>query len=84
MSLQQATNIYNTLLKTIQQFQSPVFQNYFEKKARDDYTTLIGKIDEGKYKCVLPKYIEEQKNLNDTLKRQSQIYNMYYDRTSNI
>lgn len=84
MSLSKATTLYESLKKTIQEFKSPAFRTFFKEKAQDDYKKLINDIDHGKYSCVLEKYIKEQSDLKEVLKRQSYIYNMNYDQGSNI
>lgn len=84
MGLKEATDLYHSVIKYAGKFKSPAYNAYFRAKARDDYDKLVLDIDNGKYKCVLKKYIDETSGLKDVLKRQSVIYNMNYDRNSNI
>lgn len=84
MGLKEATDIYHKLIKYANKFKSPAYNAYFQSKAKEDYNKLILDIDNGRYKCVLKNYIDENKNLKDVLKRQSIVYNMNYDKRSNI
>lgn len=83
-SLKEATTLYDSLLKVASKFKSPVFKSYFKNKAKEDYNDLIKEIDQGKFKCVIDKYLKKNEELKGVLERQSVIYNFYYDKSSNI
>eukprot|EP00866_Antonospora_locustae_P001904 jgi/Antlo1/1904/2387 len=84
MTLEQATDLYRKLVKTVKKFKSPAFRTYFLRKSHDDYKSLQSEIDEGKYECAIKKYMKEQSELLDAMKRQTVIYNMFYDEENNI
>lgn len=84
MTLSEAKSLYRQLVDTVQKFKSPAFRYYFSKKANEDYYSLGKDLKKGKYNCVIKKYLEEQKDMLDIMKRQTVIYNMFYDKDSNI
>lgn len=79
-----AVEIYNSLLKTVGEFKSPAYRNFFTRKANEDFKNLKDVSNDGKKVCVVEKYIEAQRDLIDIMKRQSLIYNMFYDDKSGI
>ncbi|EOB13603.1 hypothetical protein NBO_65g0007 [Nosema bombycis CQ1] len=79
-----AVEIYNSLLEIVKEFKSPAYKNFFIRKANEDFSTLKNVSENGKKSCVVDKYIEEQKDLIDVMKRQTVIYNMFYDEKSGI
>lgn len=83
-SLIKATALFNALKSAASNFNSPLYKSYFTQLSIDNYNNLMDNIDKGKFKCVLGKYIKSNEELLDTLKRQSVIYNMYRDNTSNF
>ncbi|KCZ77716.1 hypothetical protein H311_01270 [Anncaliia algerae PRA109] len=83
-NLEEAKSIFNSLVEVIKTFKSPTYKSFFLKKADEDFNELHRQIQNGKNKCVINPYINKQKDLLDVLKRQTVIYNMYYDENSNI
>lgn len=79
MTLEQAQSIYAQLVRVVKEFKSPAFQSYFLRKAHDDYKSLPKERS-----CAIKKYLEDQGDLLDLMKRQTVIYNMFYDKQSNI
>lgn len=84
MSLEKASELYKQLVQTVERFKSPAFRSYFLRKSKKDYDALRSEIRKGKYNCAIKKYMEEQGDLLDVMKRQTVIYNMFYDDKSNI
>lgn len=79
-----AVEIYNSLLKAVGEFKSPAYRNFFTRKANEDFKTLKSQSNDGKKVCVVEKYIDTQRDLIDVMKRQTLIYNMFYDEKSGI
>lgn len=79
MTIEKAVNLFNNLTKTINKFKSPGYKSYFLHKSVEDFGALTEELKKGRYSCVIKKYIEEQSELLDILKRQTVIYNMYRD-----
>ncbi|KAG5860407.1 hypothetical protein KMI_01g00410 [Encephalitozoon hellem] len=77
-------SLYKSLKAVILQFKSPAFGSYFLKKARDEYDSINAKFCEGKDEKAIEKYLKEQGELLEILKRQTTIYNMFYDDSSAI
>ncbi|TBU08252.1 hypothetical protein CWI36_0163p0010, partial [Hamiltosporidium magnivora] len=71
--------LYANLLKIISRFKSQNFREYFSRKANEDFEFLQSELEKGKNTCAIKKYMEEQNNLMDVLKRQTKIYNLYND-----
>ncbi|TBU11368.1 protein transport protein Yif1 [Hamiltosporidium tvaerminnensis] len=76
--------LYANLLKIISKFKSQNFREYFSRKANEDFEFLQSELEKGKNTCAIKKYMEEQNNLMDVLKRQTKIYNLYNDKDSNF
>lgn len=64
--------IYNKLLKTIKLFSNKNYEEYFTKKAIEDFNSL-----DIKNKDSVKKYILENNKLNDEIKRVSVIFGIY-------
>ncbi|WUR02992.1 uncharacterized protein VNE69_03205 [Vairimorpha necatrix] len=77
-------DIYKNLLQAIGQFKSPAYKSFFTRKVNEDFTELKNQINNGKKSCVVKKYLEEQGDFLDVLKRQTVIYNMFYDDKNQI
>lgn len=71
-------SLYESLRSTISQFRSPAFRTYFLRKADEDFSGVA--LSEG----GMARYLEEQGELEDILKRQTVIYNMFHDEGSRI
>jgi hypothetical protein len=76
------SNLYSSLKSAIMQFKSPAYRGYFLKKAEDDFHGIELGPDGGRRPCAMKKYLEEQGELLDVLKRQAVIYNMFHDEKS--
>lgn len=72
---------FKDLLSVIQNFKSPAYKDFFKRKAVGDFNEIKNNIDR---KCKVTQYLENQKDLIDVLKRQTVIYNMFYDSKSEI
>lgn len=83
-NLEEAKSVYCSLVEVIKSFKSPAIKSFFLRKADEDFTELNSKIKEGKFSCVIKPFVSKQKDLIDVLKRQSVVYNMYFDKNSNI
>ncbi|RVD91754.1 hypothetical protein TUBRATIS_17780 [Tubulinosema ratisbonensis] len=83
-NLEEARSVYSTLIDVVKSFKSPAIKSFFLRKADEDFSELNKKITEGKFTCVIKPYLTKQKDLIDVLKRQSVVYNMYFDKNSNF
>jgi hypothetical protein len=81
---EKVNDLYSTLRATIMNFKSPAFREYFLKKADDDFYGIELKTNGEKRPCAMKRYLEEQSELLDVLKRQTVIYNMFYDDKNRI
>ncbi|KAH9410785.1 hypothetical protein HK407_11g16320 [Ordospora pajunii] len=77
-------DIYNDLKKVAFGFKSPAFRAFFTTKADEDFNGIKYMKESKEKDSAVKKYLEEQGELRDVLKRQSIIYNMFYDDTSRI
>lgn len=77
-------NLYKRLRSAIMQFRSPAFRRYFLRKAEEDLNGIELEPRGEEQGCGVRKYLEEQGELLEVLKRQTVIYNMFYDDRSQI
>lgn len=78
------TDLYKSLVETVSQFKSPAYKSYFKRKVNEDFKDLWNLSNDGKKSCIVKKYIEKQNDLLDIMKRQTVIYNMFYDDKNQI
>ncbi|CCI73983.1 ECU09_1695 [Encephalitozoon cuniculi GB-M1] len=76
------SNLYKDLRSVACRFKSPAFGSYFLGKVEDDFKDIKLKSCDGKDERAIERYLEEQGKLLDVLKRQTDIYNMFYDDSS--
>ena len=85
MSVERAENLYKRLIETVKAFKSPAFRQYFLRTARSDYNAMKKEAKNGRDSVsAIKNYIDTQKGTLETMKRQTAIYNMFYDDSSNI
>lgn len=77
-------SLYRDLRDTILRFKSPAFGRYFLKKAEDDFNDVRLRAGSKEDSNAVKRYLAEQGELLDVLRRQTVIYNMFYDKTSGI
>ncbi|AFN83785.1 hypothetical protein EROM_091690 [Encephalitozoon romaleae SJ-2008] len=77
-------NLYKNLESVILQFKSPAFGSYFLKKAKDEYNDIYTRSCGKKDERAIERYLKDQEELLDILRRQTTIYNMFYDDSSGI
>ncbi|ADM12299.1 uncharacterized protein Eint_091710 [Encephalitozoon intestinalis ATCC 50506] len=77
-------NLYKDLESVILQFKSPAFGNYFLKKAKEEFDNISIQTSKQKDEGAIERYLKDQGELLDVLRRQTTIYNMFYDESSGI
>ncbi|KAM0672688.1 hypothetical protein CWI42_110120 [Ordospora colligata] len=77
-------DVYNELKMVALGFKSPAFRAFFTTKAEEDFNGIKYMKESKEKDSAVKKYLEEQGELKDVLKRQSVIYNMFYDDASRI
>lgn len=82
--LPSVNNLYKALRSTISQFKSPAFRSYFLRKADHDFNNIELKPNGEEQAHGIEKYLKEQGELLYALRRQTVIYNMFYDEKSRI
>lgn len=76
--------LYGSLRSVIQRFKAPALRAYFLRKAESDFNGIERRADGERRTCGMKAYLETQGMLLDVLKRQTVIYNMFHDESSNI
>lgn len=74
MTLQKASQVHSSLIKTASKFLSPSLREYFTRKANRSFEKAKSSDESG-----VQRYIAEQSELNESLNRVVGIYNMYRD-----
>lgn len=80
---EQVSSLYEKLKTTINNFSSPAFRAYFLRKAQNDFDNTQMANGEQRV-CAMKKYLSDQGELLDVLKRQTVIYNMFRDENSQV